>query len=174
MAEMMNKMPAGAAPPAGGVVPRRDIKPLTDEIMALLGEGGAAGGGAGAAAGGMAGEMAGAEMGGMAGAEAGMAAGAEAGMAAGETGADVAVIADALGVSMEKAQALYDAAMAMPKLAGKSPEEVAMMLEKDMGLRMQLEKNMGAGEDQMARKAMASEGMKAPPPMEPTPGPMKK
>ncbi len=170
MAEMMNKMPAGAAPPAGGVVPRRDIKPLTDEIMALLGEGG----GAGAAAGGMAGEMAGAEMGGMAGAEAGMAAGAEAGMAAGEMGADVAVIADALGVSMEKAQALYDAAMAMPKLAGKSPTEVASMLEKDMGLRMQLEKNMGAGEDKMARTAMAEEGMKAPPPMEPTPGPMKK
>jgi|GEM_PF-2552816 uncharacterized protein YcfJ len=170
MAEMMNKMPAGAAPPAGGVVPRRDIKPLTDEIMALLGEGA----GAGAAAGGMAGEMAGAEMGGMAGAEAGMAAGAEAGMAAGEMGADVAVIADALGVSMEKAQALYDAAMAMPKLAGKSPAEVASMLEKDMNLRMQLEKNMGAGEDKMARTVMAEEGMKAPPPMEPTPGPMKK
>jgi hypothetical protein len=81
------------------------------------------------------------------------------------------VIADVLGVSMEKAQALLDAAMAMPKLADKSPEEIAMMLEKDMNLRMQLEKNMGASEDSMARKAMAEEGLKAPatpPPTEPS------
>jgi hypothetical protein len=85
-----------------------------------------------------------------------------------EATSGVQVIADTLGVTVDKAQALYDAAMAMPKLAGKSPEEIAMMLEKDMNLRMQLEKNMGASEDSMARQAMAEEGMKAPPPPPPT------
>lgn len=145
--------------PEGGIVPRRDIKPLFDEIESALASAGA--GGAGAAA-----PSAGGEMGAPA-----MAEGAPA-----EGGA--AVIAEVLDVSLEKAQALLDAAAKMPKLAGKSPEEIAMMLEKDMNLRMQLEKNMGAGEDMMARSAMAGEGMMAPvggpPPMEPTPGSMKK
>lgn len=84
---------------------------------------------------------------------------------------DVSVIADILGVSTEKAQALFDAAQKMPKLAGKTATDIAMMLEKDMNLRMQLEKSMGAGEDMMMREEMAK--MPAPPPMEPTPGPMK-
>lgn len=160
MAEM-NKMPEG------GIVPRRDIKPLADEIQAILDQGGGAPPAAGAveAAGGAEGGMPGPKMG-----EAPMGAGAGA-----DAGDEMAVLADTLGISVEKAQALYDAAQMMPKLAGKSPAELAMMLEKDMNLRMQLEKNLGAGEDNMARMAMSSEGMKAPPPpMEPTPGPMKK
>ena len=149
--------------PEGGVVPRRDIKPIFDEIEAAL-KGGAGGG-----------EMPGAPMPGAAG-EAKPAAGPVGGEEAMPAEGGVGVIADVLGVSMEKAQALFDAAQNMPKLAGKSAEDLAMMLEKDMNLRMQLEKNMGAGEDMMAREAMASEGMKAPmpPPMEPTPGSMKK
>ena len=40
--------------------------------------------------------------------------------------ADVKPIADMLDVSMEKAQALLDAAMQMPKMAGKSPAEIAV------------------------------------------------
>ena len=160
MAEM-NKMPEG------GIIPRRDIKPLADEIQAILDQGGGrppAGGAVEKTS--MAGEApAGEAPTGDAPAGAAPAAGA---------GDEMAVLADTLGISPEKAQALYDAAQMMPKLAGKSPAELAMMLEKDMNLRMQLEKNLGAGEDNMARKAMSAEGMKAPPPMEPTPGPMKK
>jgi len=153
MAEM-NKMPEG------GIVPRRDIKPLADEIQAILDQGGgpppkSMGGAEGAAP------------------EA-PARGDAMGAAPADAVDEMAALADTLGISPEKAQALYDAAQMMPKLAGKSPAELAMMLEKDMNLRMQLEKNIGAGEDTMARGAMSAEGMKAPPPMEPTPGPMKK
>ena len=144
--------------PEGGIVPRRDIKPLADEIDAIMREAGldVRAEGAPASSGSPEGEQApatGASM--------------PEEMPA-EATSGVQVIADTLGVTVDKAQALYDAAMAMPKLAGKSPEEIAMMLEKDMNLRMQLEKNMGASEDSMARQAMAEEGMKAPPPPPPT------
>lgn len=163
--------------PPGGIVPRRDIKPLTDEIQAILDEAGVKmPGGEGAPAGGppVSGmsesgtpmkEVPGDNIGG------------EVGRETEEAPVDVGAIAEALDISMEKAQMLYEAAMAMPKLAGKSPEEIADMLEKDMNLRMQLEKNLGASADMEARKVMASEGMKAPtaapPPMEPTAAPMK-
>lgn len=153
MAEMPKTAPQM---PEGGIVPRRDIKPLADEIQSIIEGAGLAEGAAPASSGSMNGEMK---------AATGTSMPAEAPAAGG-----VQVIADALGVSVEKAQALYDAAMAMPRFAGKSPEEIAMMLEKDMNLRMQLEKNMGAGED-MARKATMESGMKAPPappPTEPT------
>ena len=143
--------------PEGGIVPRRDIKPLADEIQSILdGAGMGEAPAAPASSGSSEGEQApatGASM--------------PEEMPA-EATSGVQVIADTLGVTVDKAQALYDAAMAMPKLAGKSPEEIAMMLEKDMNLRMQLEKNMGASEDSMARQAMAEEGMKAPPPPPPT------
>jgi hypothetical protein len=168
MADMQNmKMPEG------GIVPRRDLKPLADEVQSILEEAGITGvgspveGAPGAAA----------PKAPEGGPRASMTAG-EAGREIEESPADVSIIAETLGVSMEKAQALYDAAMMMPKFEGKSPAEVADMLEKDMNLRMQLEKNMGASEDSMARKAMAAEGMKAPaaapPPMEPTPAGAKK
>jgi hypothetical protein len=155
--------------PEGGIVPRRDIKPLADQIDAILG--GAPG------AEGVGTPVEGAPKAPEGGPRASMTAG-EAEREIEESPTDVSIIAETLGVSMEKAQALYDAAMMMPKFEGKSPAEVADMLEKDMNLRMQLEKNMGASEDSMARKAMASEGMKAPPaappPMEPTPAGTKK
>lgn len=90
-----------------------------------------------------------------------------------ETGGGAAAVADMLGVSVEKAQQLLDAAMAMPQLAGKSPEEIGQMLATDMNLRMQVEKNIGAAEDSKTRKMMSGEGESAPkagpPPMEPTP-----
>jgi hypothetical protein len=82
------------------------------------------------------------------------------------------VVADALDVSLEKAQQLLDAAMSMPKLADKSPDEIAQMLATDMNLRMQVEKNIGASEDGMARKKMVEGQMgpkSEPVPMEPTP-----
>jgi hypothetical protein len=73
---------------------------------------------------------------------------------------------------VEKAQQLLDAAMMMPKMAGKSPEEIGQMLASDMNLRMQVEKNIGASQDGMARKKMVEGQMgpkSEPVPMEPTP-----
>jgi hypothetical protein len=160
----MADMNQPAALPEGGIIPRRDIKPLADEIQAILDEAGIKAPGSTAP-------------GKEESPRASMTAG-EAGREGEEAPVDVSVIADALDVSMDKAKALYEAAMALPKLEGKSPAEVADMLDKDMNLRMQLEKNMGTSADSEARKAMAEAGMKTPapmpPPMEPTPaGPMK-
>lgn len=174
----MNKpaMPAGA-PQA--VVPRRDLKPLFDQVGQIMAESGAAakmppGSEAEAAGGPMVSGMS--ESGTPMKEVPGDNIGGEVGRETEEAPVDVGVIADTLGISMEKAQMLYEAAMAMPKLAGKSPEEIADMLEKDVNLRMQLEKNIGASADMETRKSMSEEGMKAPaspPPMEPTAAPMK-
>ena len=144
-------------PPAPGkaLTINKDIRPLVDEIDSLIAKADEAGGS-------LPPEMR-KEMPAEASPE-----GAAEGMT--EAG-DVQVIADTLGVSVEKAQALFDAAQQMPRLAGKSAADIAMMLEKDMNLRMQLEKSMGAGEDMKMREDMAK--MPAPPPMEPTPGMMK-
>lgn len=165
MAEMPKMAPQGAPKmPEGGIVPRRDIKPLADEIQAIIDGAGLAEGSPGGEPTGMAPASSKSPEGNRNGtgrSEPGMGMGM--GMGAGMPGAQV--LADVLGVTVDKAQALYDAAQMMPKLAGKSPEELADMLDKDMNLRMQLEKSMGAGEDQMARKAMAESGMKAPPPL---------
>lgn len=149
---MADNMPPA---PAKGVTINKDIRPLVDEIDSLIAEADKHGGT-------LPPEM-----------RKNMPEGApEAAAGEGMTeGNDVSVIADVLGVSMEKAQALFDAAQTMPSLAGKSPEQVASMLEKDMNLRMQLEKSMGASEDMKARESMAKAPM--PPPMEPTPGQMK-
>jgi hypothetical protein len=144
--------------PPDGVSVTRDMAPLLADIDALIAkqEGGSPMGGAGSMAG-----------------ESGAMPGTGGTGAEGAGGESAQVIAEVLGVSPEKAQALYDAAMAMPRFAGKSPAEVAEMLDKDMNLRMQLEKNMGAGEDMKMRKSMSEGGMSAPssapPPMEPTP-----
>ena len=142
-------------PPSKSITINKDIRPLVDEIDSLIATADKSGG---ALPPEMRKEM--------------PAEGTPEGAAEGMTKADdVSVIADVLGVSPEKAQALFDAAQKMPKLAGKSASDIAMMLEKDMNLRMQLEKSMGAGEDMKMREEMAK--MPAPPPMEPTPGPMK-
>lgn len=159
MAEMPKMAPQGAPKmPEGGIVPRRDIKPLADEIQSIIEGAGLAEGGAGGPPTGMAPASSQSPEGDRNGTGR-----SEPGMDAGMQG--VQVLADVLGVTVDKAQALFDAAQMMPKLAGKSPEELASILDKDMNLRMQLEKSMGAGEDQMARKAMAESGMKAPPPL---------
>lgn len=154
MAEMMKQggMPGAKPMPPGGIVPSRDIKPLAEQIDALLAEeGGSAVGGVSPGTQGETGAMPG--TGGMA---------AEPAM-----GGGAAAVAEMLGVSMDKAQQLLDAAMSMPAMAGKSPEEIAQMLASDMNLRMQVEKNIGAGEDMKARESM-SMARSAPPPMEPS------
>jgi|DEB19_MinimDraft_3_1074340.scaffolds.fasta_scaffold23355_4 hypothetical protein len=157
MADMNSPAPAGPSKAPESIVPKRDLKPLFDQVGSILEESGAS-----------AKMPQGSEEGGVMKAAPGDGIGGE----AEPEGEDVGIIADTLDVSMEKAQALYDAAMEMPKLAGKSPAEVAEMLEKDVNLRMQLEKNIGAGADQMDRQAMAG-GEKPPapmpPPMEPSP-----
>lgn len=85
----------------------------------------------------------------------------------GQGAVDVTPIADMLDVSTDKAQAIYDAAQKMDKTKGKSPMELASMMEKDMSLRMQLEKTAAGSEDEMAREAMSEEGFKVPPPTTP-------
>lgn len=160
MAEMQKQggMP-GENPNA--IIPRRDVKPVADElqrIMEELGEG----------------DMG--PMGGQQGAPGEAPPEGGAPMAGG--GDEAMVIADMLDVSPEKAAQLLEAARAMPKLAGKSADEIGQMLASDMNLRMQVEKNIGASEDGMAREKMVKDqmGPKEPPvPMEPTPaGAMKK
>lgn len=152
MAEMMKQggMPpkVAAGTPPDGVSVERDMKPLMAEIDAMIAkqEGGVSPGtqgetGAMPASGGTAAEPA--------------------------AGGGASVVAEMLDVSLTKAQQLLDAAMAMPAMAGKSPEEIAQMLASDMNLRMQVEKSIGAGEDMKARESM-SKAPSAPPPMEPT------
>lgn len=80
--------------------------------------------------------------------------------------ADVKPIADMLDVSMEKAQAIYDAAQQMEQTKGKSPADLADMLDKNMSLRMQLEKTAAGSEDEMMRDAMEKDGLKVPTPSE--------
>lgn len=80
--------------------------------------------------------------------------------------ADVRPIADMLDVSMDKAQAIYDAAQQMEQTKGKSPSDLADMLDKNMGLRMQLEKTAAGSEDEMTRDAMEKDGLKVPTPSE--------
>lgn len=146
---MAENMKQGGMPDM--IIPRRDIKPLADEIEAMLAEAGMSAGEAGKG-----GEK---PPEGGEGEKAPAAGGAQA-------------VADMLDVSVEKAQQLLDAAMAMPKMAGKSPEEIGQMLASDMNLRMQVEKNIGASEDGMARKKMVEGQMgpkSEPVPMEPTP-----
>lgn len=143
MAEMMKP---GGMPTEGkkALSVEQDIKPLVEEIQAMMSGGGEPSPGmspgpneAGSTAG--AGEMA--------------------------SSGDAQMVADVLGVSTEKAQQLLDAAKMMPRLADKSAAEIADMLSKDMNLRMQLEKNLGAGEDMKTKETMGAGG---PPPMEPT------
>jgi hypothetical protein len=157
MAEMMK--PGGAAPampkPGQPISIDQDIKPLVEEIQAMMQGGGEPGTGTSPKPN-----------------EAGASVGAEGTpkQEAPAGGGDAQMVADVLGVSVEKAQQLLDAAKSMPRFADKSAAEIADMLSKDMNLRMQLEKNLGAGEDMKTKETMAKSG---PPPMEPTsPEPM--
>jgi hypothetical protein len=144
MAEMMKPggMPPAMPKPGQPISVDQDIKPLVEEIQAMMAGGGEGGPGVGPGPN-----------------EAGASVGAE-GTAGGE--GDAQMVADVLGVSVEKAQQLLDAAKAMPRFADKSAAEIADMLSNDMNLRMQLEKNMGAGEDMKMKEEMAKP---VPPPM---------
>lgn len=150
MAEMMKPggMPPAMPKPGQPISVDQDIKPLVAEIEAMMAGGGEGGPGMGPGPN-----------------EAGASVGASGTMkqenpAGGE--GDAQMVADVLGVSTEKAQQLLDAARAMPRFADKSAAEIADMLSKDMNLRMQLEKNMGAGEDMKMKEEMAKP---VPPPM---------
>jgi hypothetical protein len=137
MAEMMQGgMPKKPEAEGKAISVDKDVRPLVDEISALMGEGGE---GAGTSpkpdeAQASTGE----------------------GESEGEKAPEgAAILAEVLDISMEKAQALLDAAMKMPRFADKSPAQIAEMLDKDMNLRMQLEKNLGAGEDMKMKEEMA-------------------
>lgn len=150
MAEMMKQggMPTAAPKPGQPVSIDQDIKPLVAEIEAMLAGGGEPGTGMGPGPN-------------EAGASTGAAGTPDQEAPAGGEG-DAQMVADVLGVSIEKAQQLLDAAKAMPRFADKSAAEIADMLSKDMNLRMQLEKNMGAGEDMKMKEEMSKP---MPPPM---------
>jgi hypothetical protein len=139
---------------AKSIVPRTDLKPLLDEVTKLAGLEGRETTGKGESTEAPAPEMP-----------------AEEPKAETETpGAppmtDVGPIADALAVPTAKAEAIYAAAQQMPKLAGKTPDEVAKMLSTDMELRMRVEKIAASTEDMAARDAMDAEGMAPPAPMQ--------
>lgn len=148
MAEMMKPggMPAPKQP-GQPISVDQDIKPLVAEIEAMMAGGGEGGPGMGPGPN-----------------EAGASVGAEGTpkQEAPAGGEDMQAAADILGVSVEKAQQLIDAAKAMPRFADKSAAEIADMLSKDMNLRMQVEKNLGAGEDMKMKEEMAKP---VPPPM---------
>lgn len=146
MAEPMQQ--GGMPKPGQPISIDKDIKPLVAEIEAMMSGGGAPGAGVGPKP-----NEAGASVG-------------PGDQGAPNTEGEAQMVADMLGVSTEKAQQLLDAARAMPRFEGKSAVEIAQMLDKDMNLRMQLEKNMGASEDVKTKTEMAKP---APPPMEPTP-----
>lgn len=138
---MANEMMAGSDK---AMVPSRDVKPEMDNLESML----SAVAGAAPAEGGMM--------------EEGMAMetpeGAEQmaedmvaeGVMDGAVSDDAQALVDALQIDAAQAQALYDAAQKMSKTRGKSGKELADMLAKDFGLRMELEKLVGGAADQMA------------------------
>lgn len=159
MAEMQKQGGMPSENP-NAIIPRRDVKPVADElqrIMEELGEG---------------------DMGPMGGAQGAPGEMPEGGAPMAGGNDEAMVVADMLDVSPDKAMQLLEAARAMPKLADMSAAEIGQMLASDMNLRMQVEKNIGASQDGMAREKMVKDqmGPKEPPvPMEPTPaGSMKK
>jgi len=128
--------------------PEQDIKPLMDEIDSMLAEGGGPPGGPG---------------------EPPMDAGAEEAAAPSEAvgdeineqaevvseePADVQPFVELLGVDEEKAAALYDAAMQMPRFEGMTAQEIAEQLVDDYQLRMQVEAIAAGSEDAAAADAM--------------------
>ncbi len=81
---------------------------------------------------------------------------------------DVREVANALGVSEEKARELVDAAQVLPETRGRPPAERAAVLtddadpQKSKALPMRLEELAAGASDQMAMDAMAATGMPAP------------
>ena len=137
---MANEMMAGSDK---AMVPARDVKPEMDNLESML----SAVAGAAPAEGAMMEE--GMEMETPEGAER-MAEDMEAeGTMDAAVSEDAQALADALEIDAAQAQALYDAAQKMDKTRGKSGKELADMLAKDFGLRMELEKLAGGAADQM-------------------------
>jgi|13_taG_2_1085334.scaffolds.fasta_scaffold18076_4 hypothetical protein len=140
------------------VDPERDIKPVMDQIDALLAEGGG-------------GEMVEEE----AVVEEDMPTGddmpEEEMMAEGEEAmeetmeeamegeVDLAPLMDTLGATEERAQALYDAAQQIAKTQGKTPQELADMIAEDFDILMQLEMLAArGGEPQAMPEGMGAMG----------------
>ena len=61
-------------------------------------------------------------------------------------GIDLSPLMETLGATEERAQQLYDAAQQIPKLAGKTPEELSEMIATDFDVLMQLEMVAARGE----------------------------
>ena len=61
-------------------------------------------------------------------------------------GIDLAPLMETLGATEERAQMLYDAAQQIPKLAGKTPQELSDMIATDFDILMQLETVAARGE----------------------------
>jgi hypothetical protein len=61
-------------------------------------------------------------------------------------GMDLSPLTEELGATEERAQALYNAAQEIPKLAGKTPQELADMIAEDFDVLMQLEMVAARGE----------------------------
>lgn len=150
----MEPMIAKDAPKS--IVPRTDLKPLLDEVTKLAGLEGRETGGQGESTEAPAPEAPKAEEPKPDMTEAPGAPAAE----------DTAPIAEALGVDMAKADAIYAAAQGVPSLAGKSAKEIADTLSKDMTMRMRVEKIAASSEDMAARDAMDAAGMAPPAPMQ--------
>ena len=151
------------AEPTNQIIPEQDLKPLMDEVDRILGlPPGAADAPAADAAAMEDAAMVDAAEGEMA--EAAMAEGEVAAVEdvavaeeATEASADVTPIADALGVSQEQAQALYDASQQVGSLEGMAPQEVADALSTDFQLRMQVEKIAGRTADEAGDMELESE-----------------
>tara|TARA_R110000824_G_scaffold61416_5_gene163367 strand:- start:1481 stop:1978 length:498 start_codon:yes stop_codon:yes gene_type:complete len=69
-------------------------------------------------------------------------------MAEGEAaeGVDLAPLMESIGATEERAQTLYNAAQQIPKLAGKTPQELADMIASDFDVLMQIEMVAARGE----------------------------
>ena len=111
--------------PEGMMVPDEDLKPVADELDALLGPPPA----------GEEGEMMAEEMATPEGEEAMV----EEEMPMEEAAPDLAPLMDMLGATEERAQMLYDAAQQLGKTQGKTPEELAKIIVDDFDVLMQLE-----------------------------------
>ena len=90
-----------------------------------------------------------------------------------EGGEDMTPLVEALGITPEQAQSLYDAAQQMPDFAGVPPAELAIMLANDFDLRMRLEQlAAGASDTPMPPEEMppaGAEGEAMPPEEMPMP-----
>ena len=74
-----------------------------------------------------------------------------------EAGMDMTPLVEALDVTPERAQEIYDAAQQMPQLTGVPVEELASMLAADINLRMQVEALSASASDAAAAESVETE-----------------